>query len=94
MIANPADNRTQAEWAQQIGASERTLGRLFIRHLGMNFGAWRRRLRLLEAIDRLGDGASVTEVAYELGYGSPSAFIAMFRENLGIAPARFFSDQR
>ncbi|MCG7975585.1 MAG: helix-turn-helix transcriptional regulator [Candidatus Thiodiazotropha taylori] len=94
MIANPADNRTLAEWAPQIGASERTLGRLFVRHLGMSFGAWRRRLRLLESIDRLGNGASVTEVAYELGYGSPSAFIAMFRENLGVPPARFFSDRR
>ena len=94
MIANPADNRALAGWAVEIGASERTLGRLFIRHLGMSFGAWRRRLRLLESIDRLGNGASVTEVAYELGYGSPSAFIAMFRENLGVPPARFFSDQR
>ena len=94
MIANPADNRTLAGWASQIGASERTLGRLFLRHLGMSFGGWRRRLRLLESIDRLGNGASVTEVAYELGYGSPSAFIAMFRENLGVPPARFFADQR
>ncbi|MEW8211647.1 MAG: hypothetical protein AB2735_14420, partial [Candidatus Thiodiazotropha taylori] len=37
MIANPADNRTLAGWALQIGASERTLGRLFMRHLGMSF---------------------------------------------------------
>lgn len=91
MLANPADNRTLSEWAAQIGASERTLGRLFLRHLGMSFGAWRRRLRLLEAIDRLGNGAPMTEVAYELGYSSPSAFIAMFRENLGEPPAGFFS---
>jgi AraC-like DNA-binding protein len=92
MIANPADGRTLAEWAKETGASERTLGRLFIKTLGMSFGAWRRRLRLLEAIDRLGNGATVTEVSYELGYSSPSAFIAMFRENLGIPPARFFMD--
>jgi AraC-like DNA-binding protein/mannose-6-phosphate isomerase-like protein (cupin superfamily) len=94
MLAHPADNRTLSEWASQIGASERTLGRLFLRHLGMSFGAWRRRLRLLEAIDRLGNGAPVTEVAYELGYSSPSAFIAMFRENLGEPPARFFSGRK
>jgi AraC-like DNA-binding protein len=93
MLLNPADNRTLAEWSKQSGASERTLGRLFIAHLGMSFGAWRRRLRLLESIDRLGNGATVTEVAYELGYGSPSAFIAMFRENLGVSPARFFTDR-
>jgi AraC-like DNA-binding protein len=92
MIQNPADTRTLAQWSTATGASERTLGRLFIRHLGMSFGAWRRRLRLLEAIDRLGNGATVTEVSYELGYASPSSFIAMFRENLGVSPARFFMD--
>jgi AraC-like DNA-binding protein len=93
LVANPADSRTLASWAKETGASERTLGRLFVRCLGMSFGAWRRRLRLLEAIDRLGNGATVTEVSYELGYGSPSAFIAMFRENLGMPPARFFNDR-
>ncbi|MES9850490.1 MAG: helix-turn-helix transcriptional regulator [Candidatus Thiodiazotropha sp. L084R] len=91
MLQNPADARTLAEWSRLTGASERTLGRLFLRHLGMSFGAWRRRLRLLESIDRLGNGASVTEVSYELGYASPSAFIAMFRQNLGVPPAKFFN---
>jgi AraC-like DNA-binding protein len=92
LVADPADNLTLARWATKVGASERTLGRLFLRHLGMSFGGWRRRLRLLEAMDRLAEGASVNEVAFELGYASPSAFIAMFRENLGESPARFFSD--
>ena len=93
LVLDPADPRTLAQWAEMAGASERTLGRLFVRHLGMSFGGWRRRLRLLEAIDRLGNGGAVTEVAFELGYGSPSAFIAMFRDNLGESPARFFSDR-
>ncbi|MCU7853598.1 MAG: helix-turn-helix transcriptional regulator [Candidatus Thiodiazotropha sp. (ex Monitilora ramsayi)] len=90
LAANPADSATLSEWAQHVGASERTLGRLFIRHLGLSFGQWRRRLRLLAAMDRLGQGASVTEVAFELGYGSPSAFIAMFKNNLGESPTRLF----
>ncbi len=92
LVENPADNQTLAQWATHAGASERTLGRLFLSHLGMSFGAWRRRLRLLEAMNRLADGISVGEVAFELGYASPSAFIAMFRENLGEPPARFFSE--
>ncbi|MBW9275481.1 MAG: helix-turn-helix transcriptional regulator [Candidatus Thiodiazotropha sp. (ex. Lucinisca nassula)] len=89
---NPADDQTLAEWATHAGASERTLGRLFIKHLGMSFGSWRRRLRLLEAMNRLADGTPVNEVAFELGYASPSAFIAMFRENLGEPPTRFFNE--
>ncbi|MES9994312.1 MAG: helix-turn-helix transcriptional regulator [Candidatus Thiodiazotropha sp.] len=92
LVADPADNQTLAQWALHVGASERTLGRLFLKHLGMSFGNWRRRLRLLEAMDRLADGVSVSQVAYELGYASPSAFIAMFRESLGISPARFFNE--
>ena len=91
LVADPADTSTLSAWASRVGASERTLGRLFIRHLGLSFGRWRRRLRLLAAMDRLGSGASVTEVAFELGYGSPSAFIAMFRQNLGESPTRLFS---
>ncbi|PUB72085.1 MAG: AraC family transcriptional regulator [gamma proteobacterium symbiont of Ctena orbiculata] len=92
LVADPADRLTLAQWAMRVGASERTLGRLFLKHLGMSFGGWRRRLRLLEAMDRLAEGVSVNEVAFELGYASPSAFIAMFRENLGDSPARFFNE--
>ncbi|MEW8393870.1 MAG: helix-turn-helix transcriptional regulator [Candidatus Thiodiazotropha sp.] len=92
LVADPADRLTLAQWAMRVGASERTLGRLFLKHLGMSFGGWRRRLRLLEALDRLAEGVSVNEVAFELGYASPSAFIAMFRENLGDSPARFFNE--
>lgn len=92
LVANPADNLTLAQWALRVGASERTLGRLFLKHLGMSFGSWRRRLRLLESLDRLAEGVSVNQVAFELGYASPSAFIAMFRENLGDSPTRFFNE--
>ncbi|MGD8912141.1 MAG: hypothetical protein PVI97_01870 [Candidatus Thiodiazotropha sp.] len=38
----------------------------------------------------LADGTAVSEVAFESGYASPSAFIAMFRENQGEPPAGFF----
>jgi AraC-like DNA-binding protein len=31
----------------------------------------------------------VTSVAYDLGYQSPSAFIAMFRRSLGDTPGRY-----
>jgi AraC-like DNA-binding protein len=91
LVADPANALTLSEWAKQAGASERTLSRLFVRHLGLSFGDWRRRLRLLAALDKLANGASVTEVALELGYGSSSAFIAMFRQNLGESPTRLLN---
>lgn len=91
LIEQPALDGTLGQWARRAGASERTLARLFLKETGMTFGAWRQRLRLLTAVARLGEGAPVTSVAYDLGYDSPSAFIAMFRKNLGRTPGRYFA---
>lgn len=94
LVDDPADDRTLAAWAGQVGASPRTLARAFLRETGMSFGAWRQRLRLVSAIERLGRGEPVTRVAYDLGYQSPSAFVAMFRRELGTPPARYFRRAR
>jgi len=91
LIANPADGRTLDELASCCAASSRTLERLFCRQTGMTFFEWRKQLRLLEAIDLLGQGKPVTSVALELGYSSPSAFIAMFRRSLGVCPGQYRS---
>jgi AraC-like DNA-binding protein len=89
LAADPADGRSLAAWAKLAGAGERTLARLFLSETGLTFGAWRQRLRLLAAIARLAEGQAVTAVAYDLGYDSPSAFIAMFRRNLGETPGHY-----
>ena len=86
LLENPADPRTFEKISANTGASTRTLSRLFKKSTGMGFSEWRNRLRLLVALDRLGQGASVTRVALELGYRSPSAFTAMFRRTLGVPP--------
>ena len=93
LIAAPWLDTTLAELAPGAGASGRTLARLFRRDTGMTFLAWRNRLRLIEAIDRLGQGQPVTAVAMELGYRSVSAFIAMFRREMGVSPARFIRER-
>ena len=90
LLAKPGDNRDLVEWGRSAGASARTLARLFRQETGMTFSGWRQRLRLLAAVSRLGAGEPVTAVAYELGYRSPSAFIAMFRRTLGRPPGRYF----
>jgi AraC-like DNA-binding protein len=89
LIANPADSRSVGEYATCSGASARTIARLFRTEVGMTFIEWRKQLRLLEAIDRLGSGQPVTNVALDLGYRSLSAFIAMFRKTLGASPTRY-----
>ena len=89
LIADPGDTRSLASWASEVGASERTLGRLFKQQTGMSFGAWRQQRRLLRALELLATGCSVTSIALELGYDNTSAFIAMFRRCLGTTPARY-----
>jgi len=75
---------------RQSGASRRTMERLFRSETGMSLGQWQRRQTLLHALRRLAAGENVTGVASELGYNSASAFIAMFRRELGQTPKRYF----
>lgn len=90
LMAQPGNSLTLAQWGARVGASSRSLARLFKAQTGLTFGQWRQRVRLLEALRRLALEHSVTEVALELGYESPSAFIAMFRKTLGVTPGRYF----
>jgi AraC-like DNA-binding protein len=57
----------------------------------LTFSQWRTRLRLVESVERLERGAAVSEVAYDLGYGSVSAFVHMFRSHMGVPPGRYAS---
>ncbi len=93
LMANPGDARSLKDWTAKVGASERTLERHFREELGMSFRQWRQHLRLLSAVKLLSEGMSVTAVAYELGYTSSSAFIAMFRDKIGYPPKKYLQSQ-
>ncbi len=73
----------------QCGASKRTMQRLFADESGMSFSRWRQRARLIHAMQSLAAGQSVTTAALEAGYNSTSAFISMFRKQLGTTPFRY-----
>lgn len=94
LLADPADSRDLGQWAGEVGASKRTLGRLFSAQTGMSFRAWRQQRRLLRALELLGAGESVTTTAMELGYENASAFIAMFKRCLGTTPKRYLETNR
>jgi AraC-like DNA-binding protein len=76
--------------ARRTGASTRTLERIFIAETGLTLGRWRQQARLLRAVTLLAAKTPVTDVAFEVGYASPSAFIAMFRAVLGTTPSKLF----
>jgi AraC-like DNA-binding protein len=89
--ANPADERTLAEFGLAVGASERTLSRLFRRQAGMSFPQWRTQFRLQHALVLLADGTPVTTTALACGWSNPSAFIETFRRAFGTTPGRFYA---
>lgn len=92
LISDPGSNLTLGAWAQVVGASERTLGRLFEKELGASFGQWRQQVRLAHAAPLIARGMPLSQVAQQLGYASQSAFSAMFKKTFGSAPSVFFAD--
>jgi AraC-like DNA-binding protein len=90
LFANPGDQRTLEKLCTECGASKRTIQRLFLEETKMTFSKWRQQLRLLHAMQRLASGEKVTAAALEAGYNSTSAFISMFRKQLGTTPRALF----
>jgi AraC-like DNA-binding protein len=92
--ADPADERTLAELGVVVGASERTLSRLFRQETGMTFPQWRTQFRLQHALVLLADRTPVTTTALACGWSNPSAFIETFRRAFGATPGKFYADTR
>jgi AraC-like DNA-binding protein len=88
-IANQADAPSLDALCREVGVSVRTIQRTFRREVGMSFEFWRRQVRLMKGIELLVAGRSVKTVAAEVGYRQPSAFVALFRQTLGMTPRRW-----
>ena len=85
----PSERATLAEWAAEIGASERTAARLFRDELGLSYQQWRQQAILAHALPLLARGQSISTVAAASGYASDSAFSAMFKSAMGQSPSHF-----
>ncbi|MBD5772343.1 AraC family transcriptional regulator [Marinomonas colpomeniae] len=88
----PADNKNLVQWAQQLGTSSRTLTRYFEAEMGISHREWRRRLKLIKALEYFAEGDSVTRVSLRLGYRSTSAFIYVFKEEYKTSPLQFLKE--
>ncbi|SEI95489.1 AraC family transcriptional regulator [Paraburkholderia diazotrophica] len=89
VLADPANAGSLERWASTVGASTRTIARLFRQELGVSFSQWRQQAVLARAIPLLSQGRPLSHVARELGYQSQSAFSAMFRRAFGESPRAF-----
>jgi len=79
--------------ADAIGASTKTVTRLFKAETGMTYQEWRQQWRLLKAIELLSREMQVSDVSHWLGFSSDSAFIAFFKKQTGQTPLSFMKYQ-
>ncbi len=86
------DARGLEDLAAVVGASSRTLARLFRAETGLSFRQWRQQARMTEAMGALTTGASLARAAAIAGYAGQPAFGAAFRALFGMTPgqARLF----
>ena len=94
VLRAPSERATLAEWAMDIGASERTAARLFRDELGLSYQQWRQQAILAHALPLLARGQSISAVAAASGYASDSAFSAMFKAAMGQSPRYFQNKNR
>jgi AraC-like DNA-binding protein len=85
IVADPGSTRTIEDHAADVGASARTLIRLFPKETGLHYRQWVQQVHLAEALG---------QIATALGYASPSAFTAMFRRILGKTPQHYLTEWR
>lgn len=89
----PTQASRPADWARQLHVSERTFYRRFVAGTGITFVNWRQQACVFAAMARLSLGDSVTSVALDMGYESPSSFSTMFRKTTGRPPNLYIHSQ-
>lgn len=74
---------------KSIGASEKTITRIFQRETGLGYQAWRQQWRLLKSIELLSEEMPLMEIALQLGFSSDSAFAQFFKKMTGKTPKQY-----
>jgi len=86
LMADPGAERDLDAWADQAGASRRTLTRGFRAETGLSFGAGRTRARVLRALALEADGQAPRAVARAVGYADPRGLGLAMRRALAAPP--------
>lgn len=86
---DPSRRFSLAEMSDAVGLSTRTLQKLCVTTYGVAPIEWQIGLRLDEARARLrngGDRVSITTLAEDLGFSTPSRFTEQYRRKFGVTP--------
>ena len=80
--------------SSRIGASERTICRIFSRETGMNYRSWRQQWRLMRSLELMSNRVSLSTISSTLEFNSDSAFVAFFKQYTGTTPGSYIQELR
>jgi transcriptional regulator GlxA family with amidase domain len=87
VAACPGEDHSAAALANRIGVSVRHLSRLFTQHMGLTPARYVELVRISAAKALLtANGAPLSEVATEAGFGSAETMRRAFLRNVGVTP--------
>lgn len=79
--------------SKEVGASEKTISRIFQKETGMSYQDWRLQWNLVRAIELLAEKLTISEIAIELRFSSDSAFIEFFKKHTGVTPNKYLQEK-
>ncbi len=79
--------------ASLMAFSERQLNRKLGDMIDYNFAEYLRKYRLQKGRDRILDGGQITEVAFDVGFSSPSYFTSCFKAEFGLSPKEYVQQE-
>jgi AraC-like DNA-binding protein/mannose-6-phosphate isomerase-like protein (cupin superfamily) len=94
LLEAPTSVPSVSHLADSMRRSPRTLQRRFKSETGLSLRSFRRQAKLLRSLELLSSDMSIGAVSDHLGFGEPSAFIAMFRSAFGVTPGRYLARKR
>lgn len=81
--------------AEQVGLSRAQLHRRMKELTGISVGSFIRNLRMKQASKLLNKGdVNISQVAYSVGYSSPTVFSTAFKRHFGMTPKEFMSGEK
>ncbi len=89
-LDSPSPSISLKSLCQHSGVSLSTASRLFQNELGISFSQWRQQVILANALALAAQKMPINQIAYELGYSSPSTFSAIVTRMVGVPPKIFF----
>lgn len=93
LLSEPSSDIRLSEVGKTIGASEKTITRLFKQQTGLSFQQWKKRAKLIVSLAELEKSQPIHVVALNLGYSSSASYIHSFKKEFGITPQQHVKDK-